>query len=106
MSFGTIGKILDAHFNGKKVFTEFNNYLIRKNSFKIGKLIKNIKLKLKIDFLQLRINAASHIYEYYENRVNKRKKKLDNNSWIKNYLNYRISNEKNNIFFSKIRIYL
>ena len=134
LSFGTIGRILDAHFNNKKVFTEFNNYLKRKNIFKIGKIIdelktiiilrnslchkesfiiflekgykKNVKLKLNIDFLQLRINAASHIYEYYEKRVNKRKKKLDNNSWIKNYLNYRLSNGKNNIIFSKIKIYL
>jgi len=43
LSFGTIGKILDANYNNKKVFTLFYNYLKRDNKFSIGKIFKDLE---------------------------------------------------------------
>ena len=134
LSFGTIGKILDAEYKGKKVFSLFSNYLKRSNTFHIGKQIKELKtivilrnslchkesfiiflekgvkknqiLKTSTNFLQLRINAVSKIYEYYEKTKHNKTKKLKQNCWIKDYKKYRLNNGKNGIYFKKIKIYL
>lgn len=120
LSFGTIGRILDEKYNGKKIFQLFKNYLKRKNTFFIGKVIENLKtiiilrnslchkesiiiflekgfrknlLKGKArDYLQDRINAVTRVYEYYTN------KKLSNDSWIKNYEKYRAKNGSSEIY--------
>lgn len=42
LSFGTVVRILDAHYNGTKVFKLFSNYLNR-STFNIGKTYKNLK---------------------------------------------------------------
>lgn len=130
LSFGTIGKILDASFNGKKVFTLFNNYLRRNNKFSIGKRMKDLETIIILrnglchkesliiflengyrrnklrqnsrNYLQERINAINEIYEYYYEK----KKNLNPSSWIKNYTKYRIKNGKNNNDFKKIKIYI
>ena len=43
------------------------------------------------------------IYEYYYLKLGK-KKKLKNDSWIKDYRKYRLSNGENGIKFKKIKI--
>lgn len=130
LSFGTIGKILDANYNNKKVFTLFYNYLKRDNKFSIGKIFKDLetiiilrnglchkesliiflekgfrknilmKEKSSRNYLLERINAISKIYEYCYNYS----KKLDSSSWVKNYSKYRISNGINGNNFKKIKI--
>ena len=130
LSFGTIGKILDANYDNKKVFTLFYNYLKRDNKFSIGKIFKDLetiiilrnglchkesliiflekgfrknilmKGKSSRNYLLERINATSKIYEYCYNYS----KKLDSSSWVKNYSKYRISNGINGNNFKKIKI--
>lgn len=115
--------------NIKKIFTLFNIYLKKNTKFSIGSKIddlesivilrnslchkeslitfleKGYKIDLiktpKKSFLQLRENAISRIYEYYHLKKGK-KKILQNNNWIRNYLNYRLKNRKGN--FKKIKI--
>lgn len=67
---------------------------------------KKLKIKTKqspIDYLELRINAISEIYEYYYKRM-KLNKKLNEESWIKKYRNIRLSNGKDGINFKKLKI--
>ena len=138
LSFGTLGRILDAHYHGDKVFKLFSNYLNRSNVFDIGKIYKNLmtiiilrnslchkesliiflekgnkknemkrfELKqkgqtLKENFLQFRINAIVKIYEYYMQRE---KKKMPIDCWVRNYSKYRLKNGQNGIKFNRIKI--
>lgn len=136
LTFGTIGKLLDCDYEGKKVFYLYNKYLQRYNIFSIGKKMQDLRAvtilrnslchkesliiflekgikknkvlkkqnkKITEDYLQSRINAVSKIYEYYYLRLGK-KKKLKNDSWIKDYRKYRLSNGENGIKFKKIKI--
>lgn len=67
---------------------------------------KKLKEKIKhhpIDYLDIRINAISEIYEYYYKRM-KLNKKLNEESWIKLYRKLRLSNGKNGINFKKLKI--
>ena len=78
--------------------------LFLEKGIKRNRKIKSLKTtKQPIDYLQLRINAISEIYEYYYNRKNLRKK-LKEDTWIKNYRKTRLSNGKNDINFKKIKI--
>lgn len=67
-----------------------------------GLKANNIYKNPKKDFLQIRINSISKIYEYYHLKNNK-KKILDGKSWIKNYKKYRLSNRKD-IKFERLKI--
>lgn len=78
--------------------------LFLEKGIKRNRRIKSLKTtKQPIDYLQLRINAISEIYEYYYSRKNLRKK-LKEDTWIKNYRKTRLSNGKNDINFKKIKI--
>ncbi len=131
LSFGTIGVILNHSYKGQKIYTLFKNYLDIKKEFSIGNKFNdlqsiiilrnslchkesliiflekglkanNIYKNPKKDFLQIRINSISKIYEYYHLKNNK-KKILDGKSWIKNYKKYRLSNRKD-IKFERLKI--
>lgn len=67
-----------------------------------GLKANNIYKNPKKDFLQTRINSIARIYEYYHLR-NGKKKKLAENTWIKNYKKYRLNNKHGNEF-KKIKI--
>lgn len=123
LSFGTLGTLLNHSYKGQKLYTLFRNYLRKNPDFSIGNIFSdlqsiivlrnslchkesliiflekglkanNIYKNPKKDFLQIRINAVSRIYEYYHLRNNNKKKSLKENTWIKNYTKYRLGNRK------------
>ncbi|MCI6152939.1 hypothetical protein [Fusobacterium perfoetens] len=131
LSFGTLGILLNHSYKGKKIYTLFRNYLKKQNNFSIGNIFNdlqsiiilrnslchkesliiflekglkanNIYKNPKKDFLQTRINSIIRIYEYYHLKNNK-KKNLKENTWIRNYTRYRLSNRKE-IKFEKLKI--
>ena len=131
LSFGTIGRILDEEYNGKKIFQLFKNYLKRKNRFFIGKVIEDLKTIIIlrnslchkesiIIFLEkgfrknLLKRKALKSRDYLQERINAitkiyeyyTNKKLSDDSWIKKYKKYRAKNGSNKINFKKIKIYL
>ncbi|WP_405350813.1 hypothetical protein [Fusobacterium animalis] len=131
LSFGTIGKILDEEYNGKKIFQLFKNYLKRKNIFFIGKVIEDLKTIIILrnslchkesiiiflekgfrkNLLKRKIKKSR---DYLQERINAitkiyeyyTNKKLSDDSWIKKYKKYRAKNGSNKINFKKIKIYL
>lgn len=65
---------------------------------------KNQILKTSTNFLQLRINAVSKIYEYYEKTEhNKKTKKLKQNCWIKIIKNIDLTMVKMEFILKKLK---
>ena len=131
LSFGTLGTLLNHSYKGKKIYTLFRNYLKKQNDFCVGNIFgdlqsiiilrnslchkesliiflekglkaNNIYKNPKKDFLQTRINSIIRIYEYYHLKNNK-KKILKENTWIRDYTRYRLSNRKE-FKFEKLKI--
>lgn len=132
LSFGTLGTLLNHNYKGKKIYTLFRDYLNKNTKFSIGNkftdlqsiiilrnslchkeslivfLEKGLKANNtyknpKKDFLQIRINSIVRIYEYYYSKTNNKKKVLKNDTWIRSYKKYRLSN-KVNFKFEKLKI--
>lgn len=132
LSFGTLGTLLNHSYKGQKIYTLFKIYLDKNTKFSIGnKFIdlqsiiilrnslchkeslivflekglkaNNIYKNPKKDYLQTRINSIVRIYEYYYFKINNKKKVLKNDTWIKSYKKYRLSN-KVNFKFEKLKI--
>ena len=132
LSFGTLGTLLNHSYKGQKIYTLFKDYLNRNTKFSIGNKFvdlqsiiilrnslchkesliiflekglkaNNIYKNPKKDFLQTRINSIVRIYEYYYFKIDNKKKVLKNDTWIRNYKKYRLSN-KVNFKFEKLKI--